>query len=518
MPAEVELKLALDRHAAPRAAELLRHPAVAAVRKGRTRTARVTSTYYDTPSFTLEDAAVALRLRRDGARFVQTVKGPPLAAAAGALHAHDEHEWRLARARLDWARLEQTPWHKLFAKAQKNGLAPVFTTDVVRRTLPLAFPDGSTATLAVDVGSIRSRGPAGRRAAIAEIEVEVGQGSAASAYDLALALLDDWPLAVATTSKAARGYALVRGTTADPAKPIRADRVEFAPDGPTAEALGAIVRECVRQIANNAAGLVADDDPEWVHQMRIGTRRLRSCLSLVAKITGRALVAPLVTEVRWLAGTLGAARDWDVFATETLPPLAAAVAKDPKAAPGLRRLSRTIGARRRAARQAAREAVQSRRFQRLLLTAGALSARPPQDASGTERVAARDFGNRLLAKRRQKLGASGATLAHAAPEERHAVRVAAKKLRYVAEFFVPTDHGKRHRRYVKALARLQDALGRWHDAVTATRLAEGLAPSADQATIGAVRGWAAAQIAALEPEITHAWQRFAATDRFWNRG
>lgn len=518
MPAEVELKLALDRHAAPRAAELLRHPAIAAVRKGRVRTARVTSTYYDTPSFALEDAAVALRVRRDGTRYVQTVKGPPLDAAAGALHVRDEHEWRLPRARIDSARLEQTPWRKLFAKAQKNGLVPMFTTDVVRRTLPLAFPDGSTATVAVDVGTIRSRGPGSRRVSIAEIEIEMNQGSAASAYDLALALFDDWPLAVATTSKAARGYALVRGTTADPSKPARAGGVAFAPDGPAAEALGAIMRECVRQIANNAAGLLADDDPEWVHQMRIGTRRLRSCLSLVAKLTGRALIAPLVAEVRWLAATLGAARDWDVLATETLPPLAAAVAKDPKAAPGVKRLSRTIGTRRRAARQAAREAVESRRFQRLLLTAGALSARPRLGGSGTEHIAALDFGNRLLAKRHQRLGASGATLAHDTPEERHAVRVAAKKLRYVAEFFAPADSGKRHRRYVKALARLQDALGRWHDAVTATRLAEGLAASADQATIGAVRGWAAAQIAALEPEITHAWQRFAATDRFWNRG
>ncbi len=55
------------------------------------------------------------------------------------------------------------------------------------------------------------------------------------------------------------------------------------------------------------------------------------------------------------------------------------------------------------------------------------------------------------------------------------MRVAAKKLRYAAEFFAPQDHGKRNRAYRKALSRLQDALGHWHDAVTATRLAAGLA-------------------------------------------
>jgi len=516
--AEVELKLTLDRRVAPRAAELVGHPAVAAVKHGRVRTARVASTYYDTPDFTLEKARVALRLRRDGARVVQTVKGPPLDAAAGALHVHDEHEWRLARARLDPAKLATTPWHKLFARAQKRGgVAPVFATDVVRRSVPLAFPDGSTATLAIDVGSIRAGPPPARKLPIAEIEIEVGQGTAAPAYDLALALLDDWPLTIATSSKAARGYALVHGSTDGAAAPVRAGPVSYAPDGPAEEALRAIARECVRQIAANAAGLLADADPEWVHQMRIGTRRLRSCLSLVATITGRARVAALVDEVRWLAGILGTARDWDVLTTETMPPLAAALAPGPAATPGMSRLVRAILSRQDAARAAAREAVRSRRFQRLLLAAGAQSARPVPARAGTESETARAFADRLLARRHAKLLERGAVLAHATPEERHAVRVAAKKLRYVAEFFAPAHAGKRYRRYVKALTRLQDALGRWNDAVTATRLAALLARRADDATVGAVGGWVAAQVAALEPEIDDAWQRFVAAQCFWTR-
>ena len=514
MPAEIELKLTLEGTAARRASELLKHPAVRAVRHGRARTARVTSTYYDTPTFTLEEERVTLRVRRDGTRYVQTVKGPPLDAAAGALHAHDEHEWRLPHARLDPVRLEETPWRKLFARAQKRGLAPVFTTDVVRRSLPLAFPDGTKATIAVDVGTIRRQSAPGRRVKIAEVEIELDHGAPAAAYDLALALLEDWPLAVETTSKAARGYALVQGGAAEEREPVRAEAVALALDGPAEEALALIIGECVRQIAGNAAGLVDDNDPEWVHQMRIGTRRLRSCLSLVAKIEGRAAVAPLTAEVRWLAGILGAARDLDVFATETLPPLAAAVTRDPATAPGMKRLARAIGIGRRTALAVAREAVRSRRFQRLLLAAGSLSA--TLAASSLEPVTAREFSERLLTKRHGNLGARGAELAHATPEERHAVRVAAKKLRYVAEFFAADGRGKRHRRYLKALARLQNALGHWHDAVTATRLSEELAGKSDPATIGAVRGWAAAQMTAVEPEIADTWQRFAATDAFWN--
>jgi triphosphatase len=516
--AEIELKLALDRTAVARAPELVRHPAVAAAKRGRMRTARVASTYYDTPEFALEEARVALRVRRDGARIVQTVKGPPLHAAVGALHAHDEHEWRLARARIDPVRLAETPWRKLFARAQKHGgLAALFTTDVLRRTLPLAFADGSTAVLAIDVGSIRTRRPAGRRVPLAEIEIEVLKGGAAAAYDLALALMDDWPLAVETTSKAARGYALVHGRRVSWQAPVRAGPVAFAPDGPVEEALRSIVRECAHQIADNAAGLVADDDPEWVHQMRIGTRRLRSCLSLIARIAGRASVVSVVAEARWLAGVLGAARDWDVLAGETLPPLAAALAQDRSAAPGWRGLARSIDAHRRAARSAAREAVRSLRFQRMLLAIGALCARPAFGGDRGERVTAQAFADRLLERRHHKLCKRGTALEHGTAEERHAVRVAAKKLRYAAEFFSPPDPGKRNRAYRKALTRLQDALGHWHDAVTATRLTAGLADKSDRATVGAVRGWAAAQLAALEPEIARAWQRFVAADPFWAR-
>jgi inorganic triphosphatase YgiF len=514
MPAEIELKLTLEGTAAPRASELLKHPAVRAVRHGRARTARVTSTYYDTPTFTLEEERFALRVRRDGARYVQTVEGPPLDAAADALHAHDAHEWRLAHARLDPARLAETPWRKLFARAQKRGLAPVFTTDVVRRSLPLVFPDGTRATIAVDVGTIRRQRAPGRRVKIAEVEIDLDHGAPAAAYDLALALLEDWPLSVATTSKAARGYALVHGSAAGERDPVRAGAVAFSLDGPAEKALASILGECVGQIAGNAAGLVDDNDPEWVHQMRIGTRRLRSCLALVAKVAGRATVAPLTAEVRWLARILGTARDLDVFATETLPPLTAAVIRDPAAAPGLKRLARTIGIRRRAALAAAREAVRSRRFQRLLLAGGSLSA--TLAATSIEPTTAREFSDRLLTKRHGELGTRGAELEHATPEERHAVRVAAKKLRYVAEFFAPDDRGKRHRRYLKALARLQNALGHWHDAVTATRLTEEVSGKSDPATIGAVRGWAAAQMTAVEPEIADAWKRFAATDTFWN--
>jgi triphosphatase len=516
--AEIELKLALDRSAARRAAELARHPAVAAVRHGRMRTSHLLSTYYDTPDFALEKAGVALRLRRDGARWLQTVKGPPLAEEGGALHARDEYEWPIARPRIDHARLHATPWRKLFRKVrERDELIPLFTTDVLRRSLPLKFADGTTAVLAIDVGAIRARAPAGRRCSICEIEIEIAQGSVEPAYALALALLDAWPLSVATATKAHRGYALAHGEPGEWGAPLHAGYAEFAIDGPADEALAAIAQGCLRQIAGNAAGLLAESDPEWVHQMRIGTRRLRSCMALIESIAGRARVAPLVSEIRWLAEILGAARDRDVLATETLPPLASALAAIPGPAGGVLHLRQRIGGHRTRARKAARTAVASLRFQRLLLAIGALCAAPGFGANERPQISARAFSEKLLTHRHEQLLAKGAALEHATDEERHAVRIAAKKLRYAAEFFSPPEPRKRNRAYLKALARLQDALGHWHDAVVAARLAAEVTRSADDPTLGAVRGWVAAKISDLEPEIAAAWEHFADAKRFWAR-
>jgi inorganic triphosphatase YgiF len=514
---EIELKLALDRAAVRRAADLARHPAVMAVRRGRARTSRVTSTYFDTPDFALEHAGIALRVRRDGARWLQTVKGPPLASEGGALHAHDEHEWPLARPSLDPARFAQTPWHRVFSKVQKQGkLSPLFATDIVRRTLALEFAEGTTATLAIDVGAIRTKRPPGRRASIAEIEIEIADGNPEPAYRLALALLDDWPLSIATATKASRGYALVRGDPEGGKAPIRAEAVEFAPDAPADEALRAVAQGCLRHIGANATGLVTSADPEWVHQMRIGTRRLRSCLALLESIYGKSRVAPLVKEVRWLAAILGEARDWDVLAEETLSPLAGALAQDPVARKDLARLRRSIGGHRSAARKAARDAVRSARFQRMMLSIGAFCAeRGDPQAHPIE--SAQKFAARLLTHRHARLLDRGAALESGTPEERHAVRIAAKKLRYAAEFFSPPDPRKRNRAYLKALSRLQDALGHAQDAQTAIRLAAGLARKSDDATVGAVRGWAAAQTAAQKPEIARSWERFLAAKPFWAR-
>lgn len=520
MPAEIELKLALGSAALERLPELLQDPALRAVKRGRARRSRLVSTYFDTPDFRLAGAGIALRLRRVGTRWLQTVKGPPLAAAGAGLHARHEFEAPVARAALDPEQLARTPWAKPLLKARRKGeLAPRFTTDFERTTVPLAFADGTAASFAVDIGAIRAKG---RKAApIAEIEIELEDGDPARLFELGLALAERWPVTIGVANKAQRGVALVQGRPDGWDKPVRSADAMLSRDADAAAALAAIVRECVRQIAGNAAGLLADDDPEWVHQMRVGTRRLRSCFALIAPCVPPHRLDPLLVATRALADALGAARDWDVFATQTLPPLLAELGRNAAAAPGLRRLRARIATRRRTARGCARDAVRSPAFSRLLLAAEALAATPRLDApmpaagAGPLDAPARSFAAQLLARRQHKLERRGQALAHSTPEERHAARIAAKKIRYAAEFFAPLFSRKRTRDYLKTLSRLQDVLGLYNDAATGARLAVGLAGTQDAIVAGAVQGWVAAQAAALEPALVAAWERFRAAPRFW---
>ena len=105
--------------------------------------------------------------------------------------------------------------------------------------------------------------------------------------------------------------------------------------------------------------------------------------------------------------------------------------------------------------------------------------------------------------------------------ERHKARVAAKKLRYAAEFFAPMFPSKRAAAYVAALSRLQSALGRLNDLEVATRIIDELVPrgASDAAAAhagGVVRGWLAASVGAELKRLRDVQRAFRKCPPFWN--
>jgi inorganic triphosphatase YgiF len=517
-PVELEIKLRLPRDAV---AGLLRHPALARHKSGRARRRKLASTYFDTASLRLAKSGVGLRMRRDGRRWIQTVKGPAAAESGGGLAARPEYEWAIGSSAkmpaLDATRLATTPWRRKLLKAVRDGLEPIFATEFTRTEIPLALPGRTIAMLAVDVGAIRAV-DSKRRVDLCEAELELKSGNVAPLFRFALALADDLPLSIEPASKAARGIRLVSSTTA---QPMHAENAELASDATAGDALASIMRMCLRQIEGNAEGLLHDDDPEWIHQMRIGTRRLRACLSLVAHLVTSEPLSRLIADVKWLAGVLGPARDLDVLVLETLPGIRrGARGADAPPSRAIRSFSAKVAAQRKRARSAAREAVASRRFVHLILAAAMLAATPAFGVSGSATAAAteapvRDFAARLLARRQKKLLARGEGLPDAPAGARHEARIAAKKLRYATEFFADVFPGKRARAYRKSLTRLQDVLGVTNDTVVAARLAREIA-GADSNAAALLQGWAAAQATRANEDLARAWRDFSRAKPFWD--
>jgi len=505
MAEEIELKLSAPANAL---SVVRAHPAVAAIASGRLRSHLIVSEYYDTPQRELASAGVALRLRRDGTRWLQTVKGDGV--AAGGVHRRAEFESRVPAPRLDFAKLAATPWRKLFARTGTR-CRPVFVTQVRRQELPLTFADGTRATLCFDSGEIRA---GRRREAVNEIEVEIDHGDALRLFELADALAADLPVHVLHASKAERGFALASG--AKP-KPRRARRVELDPDATAQAALAAIASECVAQIEVNAAAMLTHDDPEYLHQLRVGWRRLRSLLQLVALIMSEDAIAPLVAELRWLGTILGPARDCDVFAIETLPEVAAQF----RGQRGMARLRARATRRRHLLSGNAREAIATPRFQRLLLALGAFFTSLGRSAGGASVPStARDWIGPVLQQRHDKLMRRARHVDRVSAADRHRARVAAKKLRYAAEFFAPLFSAKQSRDYVSALCKLQSILGNLNDLEIARKLLDDLAPADDPAagaahSSGIVRGWLAACVAPELKRLRVAQRTFAKCTPFW---
>lgn len=332
------------------------------------------------------------------------------------------------------------------------------------------------------------------------------------------------PLRPGHEGKAERGFALLAG---EPPEPSKARPLALRPDATLDELLAAAFGEGLRQLSANVAPAARGTDPEGVHQLRVGVRRLRSLFSLFRELLPREQGEPLGKALRRPGRILGPARDLDVLLAEALEPLARRRPEDA----GLRRLRETALAARDAAQEAVRAALEAPDFARLELELGHFvtgrlwRAQPLSPASARLFAPAAQVGGELLARRWKKVRRRARVLGagrDAPAEALHALRIECKKLRYASEFFAPLFHGKAARRFARRLARLQDHLGQLNDAATAERLGGELlerlgeqAGAAEQRAAGFLAGHAAGAAEARLDLLAEDWRRLAKQGPFW---
>ena len=212
MPAEIELKLSISPENVPKLARIQQ---LKSATRGRAVTTKLYSIYYDTPEFALRDQGAALRLRRAGSRWVQTLKTAGRVEAG--LHQRDELETPAAGP--------DPQLHRAGPVQRRARCWPIPSSrsSCARCSSRSSSAPRASSSLSPAPGSsfawIAARSLAGdAQLPISEIELELKSGPPLALLDFALGLLEQVPLRLEAASKAERGYALAEGLLAAPVK------------------------------------------------------------------------------------------------------------------------------------------------------------------------------------------------------------------------------------------------------------------------------------------------------------
>ena len=452
VPKEIELKLEVPPANLPRLAKIPRLRAL----KTPAKSATEISVYFDTENRRLHKKGLMLRVRRVGDRYVQTIKS----AGHSDLFERDEWESEIDGAMPDLRLAQGTALEPLLSRKFCRQLKPIFETRVRRKTYPLSNGDSDIA-LTLDKGEIDT---GDRSKPLCEIELELKRGHEAELFEVARELTHAVAGQLALKSKSERGYELLEGSEA---APVKAAQIDLSRGTSTRDAFKAIGLACLKQVIDNVPALLAGD-PEGVHQMRVGLRRLRAAISLFADILDPQTAA-FKEELKWLTGELGPARELEVLVTRVVAP----VKRRHSRLQGISSLSRDLTQQRAAARARAQDAARSERFRALTLEiAGWLEAgqwRRPQDDLVRDRgdIPIEISAAEELTRRFKKIRKKGKTLTRLDARGRHKLRIQAKKVRYASEFFAGLFLGKkaskRREKFLSRLESVQDCLGDLND-------------------------------------------------------
>lgn len=435
MALELELKLDLEK---PEEADRL----LAALELGAPEARRLHATYFDTVDKDLSRLGYVLRIRQEGRKRVQTLKGP---AGPGA-NPFARQEWeRPARGRVPQLDPDGPLATALGDRAPE--LSPCSTVRTDRRVWTI---DTGTALveMALDEGVARA---GEETAAFSEIELELKRGDPAALFDLARRIGRLTPVRLGMLAKAERAQRLLRPRRdCDKASPVA-----LTDDMEAADAFRRICHACLCHYRLNEQRLLAGDNGVALHQCRVSLRRLRSALKAFRPIADGKKARRLNAQLRWLHTQFGTARNIDVVLKHV---------EDRKARARLKTA-------RHEAYRAARWAMGSAATREMMidlaewLSVGKWARR--HHAGKLHTISARDFATRAIGKQNDRLVAMADSIAGPDDAQRHEARKAAKRLRYTTEFFAllfdSKDERKARIRYLAAVEELQDRLGTLND-------------------------------------------------------
>lgn len=468
--------------------------------QGPTQAVRMQAHYFDTADGRLARDEIALRLRLEGTRWVQTLKASGAHGVARLEHNAElpADAVRSGAPAINIDRHRGSPAHRRLLDALGGvALQEVFRTEVDRVVRVFTLPDGAEIEAALDVGQVVA-GAAVHP--LREIEFEWKAGPLQGLFALASDWVAEHGLWLDIVSKAERGSLLSRGQSHPAAARARPPQLAADADGPGLAR--AATGSCLAQVLRNASAVASGSrQPEHVHQLRIGLRRLRVVLRELAPLDC-GLDLGWEAPVAELFRVLGVDRDQQILEDETADALVAA------GAPPLTRPRLPAGAEPIEAR------VQHPQVQQVLLAVQAYAMEASAVRGGAhEGPAIAAIGERLDALLHRLVGRSRG-FADAPADDQHAVRKELKRLRYLAEFIAPLYRDKPVARFFDALAPAQDALGSYNDLAVALKAYRERAAAEPEAWFAV--GWLAAQQARSARAAHKALKRAGRAEPFWH--
>jgi inorganic triphosphatase YgiF len=502
MPAsrEIELKLEIEQEYV---LALRQHPLLAGlpcVEKHQR------SVYFDSGNGQLRKAGLTLRIREGDGEYIQTVK-----ADEGRLFDRAEWEKPIDGANPDMDMVARTPLGEHLGQKALRSLQPIFETLVDRSAWQIAAGEDEV-EIVLDQGKLIG-GQAS--APIMELELELKRGGPRRLFSIAYELNRSVPLRLGVLAKSERGHQLLDGRKR---AIVKAAPIALSSGMSVGNAFRTIAFACVRHFRLNEPLFVHDRESAALHQARVAMRRLRSAMSLFAPIIAGPELEPIGVDLRWISNLLGAARDLDVFVQKRLDP--AGTSPD---------LWTALLDQREAAFDEAIAALNSERFRALMISLVQwIETGQWIDEIGDRAVSREqpigDFAVDALDRLWRKVRKRGRHLARLEDEERHRLRIAAKKLRYASEFFAALFGGKKRRarcaEFGHAMEDMQEQLGALNDLATAlsisARIAGHIRPRSlrqelMEAAVGAEQG-------EKEPLLTSAekaYRKLAEAGPFW---
>lgn len=262
--------------------------------------------YFDTPTYSLQKAKIAYRIRREGTQWIATVKGG--GSSQGGLHQRQEWNIVVEDQQPDITIFSHTKiGKKLLEIVGDQVLLPILITQFERRTLDVCMPDGSLIEVAADQGAIKA---GNKSTPILEVELELKAGKPSSLFTLGATLAKEYALLPETDSKFYRGL-LLAGLVTTENKKIPTLPVIAKNQGAEQGLATVVIHLIIEFFAVQQAFFKNQGQPEDLHKLRICLRRLRSLFEFAGAEAVESYKEQQA-ELRRLGQSLGTLREIDV--------------------------------------------------------------------------------------------------------------------------------------------------------------------------------------------------------------